>query len=218
MPVEPFVFDDKVTPIAPYTLETCAARIRQKVLRFAWIIPIRGISPWEGASPASILADDGASSNTGPDLPSPSNKDGFPDIIWTRAAVSAFWDFLQTVRATGNHGAIGLSFHAARPIGPHSTTDDTLDTWARVGSHKLTTQTGSTSDTSAEQDVETYAGRRPKLDETDHFVVFHDVAYSWAIQTLLRLWSYREGEAKIRLLKGARLALLDNIGRGMLIC
>jgi hypothetical protein len=54
----------------------------------------------------------------------------------------------------------------------------------------------------------------------DHIKVYHDAANSMQLRNLLDAWAFQSGEAgahKVRLLKGARLVLLDERSKGMLV-
>ena len=203
-------------PIPPHDLASSTACAEDPYRRLSWIIPARGSSPWDGGTGASVLT------NIGPDIPS---ADGYtprgpsgnisPEIVWTHDSLIEFWKFLQSVRTSENHGSIGLAFHLASSPSPF------LDSEAQhshaMGSHKLTTVSASVCNLANEPSNALSSHPLP-LNTVDHFRVFHDALYTHSIRNVLHLWSFRIGETKIRMLKGAKLALLDEISNGVMLC
>jgi len=80
--------------------------------RRAWIVPLRGILPWDHASNALIIEAD----------PSSQSIKYLNTILWTPDAVSAFWAFFVSLQKGTKFGPIGLSFQQASER-PHTLKD-----------------------------------------------------------------------------------------------
>ena len=210
-----FVIKGELTPILPHTIESSTAYINNPCARLAWVIPVRGGSPWDGATAASLLAS-GVGSDTPetPEYPSALHESSSHDIVWTRAALLAFWDFLHSARATGNFGPVTLSFEALPP--PLVQTSTEQGSYNIAGSHKLTTPSASLHPPANDPSGGSISSH-PLLRNTDHIKIFHDGRYTQAIRNILHFWSFRCDERKISLLKGAKLALLDERSHGILL-
>ena len=217
-PPDSFAVKSNVSPISPHTLESCTTYIRDPFRRFVWVIPVRGNPPWDGTTSASVLANEPEfdAPDSTEHLPSAPGTNGCPDILWTHEALVSFWEFLQTVRTIQNHGPLGLSFYAVSLPNPAASS---AEQQSYAGSHKLTTQSVSTGLIQAASPWSSASkGASPPLRAIDHFKIFHDARYTYAVRNILYLWSYRKGGQKIRLLKGAKLALVDELSRGILVC
>ncbi|EIW53483.1 uncharacterized protein TRAVEDRAFT_74791 [Trametes versicolor FP-101664 SS1] len=207
------------TPIAPHTQATIDEHIADEFARLAWVIPVRGYLPWEGATPASMLADYPDDGAPDPQVPKPEaayqNPDS-PSIVWTRDALRAFWQFLQELRDADNLGPLGLAFYHL-PV-PHSA-PSSMDPAAHLGSHKVdsTSWLGSPSmpDDGASEALE---APRSTLCQMDYVKVYHDARYTKFLRKVFNAWAYRRPGVKVRMLKGATLALLDECEKGLLLC
>ena len=160
-------------------------------------------SPQEQTLPVAPRPGDGAD---------PEDKS---EVVWTRDALIVFWDFLKSIREAGRLGALSLSFHAVPPASAPS-----MEPFSYVGSHKQTTIAGSSSVSSIipTSIIDGPLSVGSPLRMVDHIKVYHDAQYTQAVRTILRAWSYQKEGQKIRLLKEARLVLVDERSRGLLIC
>jgi hypothetical protein len=198
--------------------------------RAAWLIPVRGSLPWEGATSAIILESSEATQREYvPLLPSGPvpNNDGTSRITWTHHSILSFWKFLLSIQQAKKLGPISLSFHTA-PSDTTFTLDSAID---------LTDETGNRPVQPARQKAPSDLSDgfsdqvcRARLEATDFIKVYHDVEYSLYIRNILDAYQYFPDGAiserhtptsretaglvtKIRPLKGARLVLVDNFSK-----
>lgn len=168
-----------------------------------------------------------------PNGPSESVK----EITWTQGSLTQFWEFLRELREVGAVGELGLSFHAAPRPSSTSTSNDIL----LLTTNNDQDQSASSSSHPARDSITNLAVpsmvRKPNsLWAVDHVKVHHDARYSKRVRNALCAWRYEyavdpseverttsEGGtgkrlAKIRVLNGARLVLLDERNRGIMTC
>lgn len=205
--------------------------------RCTWIVPIRGTPPWQDCSSAVILREGTCSSEEtkgegvklDPDIPPATMS----EIIWTRAAVRAFWQFLLELRASKNVGPIALSFHAAS---------------ANRAVTKTTAPANNTCTITSTDSKSQKRGVAPTLLDMDHIKVYHDARCAVHLRNVFHAWSYRHFEdgsgtgrntstataddnaftavvehhvtvkSKVRPLKNVKLALLDERSQAILVC
>ncbi|KAL1692914.1 hypothetical protein GGG16DRAFT_111590 [Schizophyllum commune] len=127
----------------------------------------------------------------------PSNEFAIPfpptpndnEILWTRDAVMQSWQFLIYFRQKGRLGRIGLSFQVS----------------------SMPTIGGSASSGSSTTNTD--------ISSVDHIRIHHDGELSMHVRNILHLWAYREneGDSGIRMLRGARLLLVNHKGKALLI-
>ncbi|KAI0643828.1 hypothetical protein C8Q79DRAFT_156961 [Trametes meyenii] len=208
------------TPISPHNLATMEALLDDPFGRLAWVVPIRGQLPWRATS-ASILAEiqtDSHSALQGDAMipQAPYANSSTPAIIWTRDAVNQFWQFLKQVRDTGNLGPVSLAFCTV----PSTDTASSLEQFSSFGSHKLDTASviSSSVDGGSLADIVSEFSRPCLLRDCGYIKIYHDAGYTKFLRNILNAWSYRQAAVKIRVLKGASLALLDERGKGLLLC
>lgn len=211
--------------------------------RGAWIIPVRGILPWQESTTASILKpitelslaySTQALSNNTPqgsniDLPNGVSESG--EIIWTQTSLVSFWNFLLTLRQANTLGPLSLSFHAA-PSHPHSHAYSLSSP-----EYSLSSKGDDTGRNVLRSDSDDGAHlcRIPLL-AVDHIKVYHDVEYAMLLRNVWDAWGFLPqvkgaevvidqnkwagGDAKlkkIRILKGAKLVLVDERSKGVLL-
>ncbi|TBU39676.1 hypothetical protein BD309DRAFT_969171 [Dichomitus squalens] len=208
-----------VIALPPHTLKSCEEYMEDPYARLAWIVPIRGCLQWDGATSATVLSDIPDGDTAEDFLPSPAapRPDGILELAWTKDALRQLWDVLKGLRVAKNLGPLSLSFHVV-PLGnaTHS-----MEQYSYAGSHKQTTPSRpGSSPVSPPAAPESSASCPPPspLREVDHFKVYHDAPYTKAVRNALHGWSYHKGDQKIRLLKGARLVLVDELSQGLLLC
>lgn len=197
--------------------------------RAAWLIPVRGGPPWDGATCANILEPSEVTQmEKAPSLPSgPVPNDIISRITWTHHSIVTFWKFLISIQQAKNLGPISLSFHTA-PSDTTFTLDSAIDPTAETGNRPIQAAQPKAPDLSDSFSDEV---RRARLEATDFIKVYHDVKYSLYLRNVLDAYRYIPEEAmperhphpnsrdtegsvtKIRLLKGARLVLVDNLSK-----
>ncbi|GBE83563.1 hypothetical protein BKA93DRAFT_128543 [Sparassis latifolia] len=235
-------------PVPPHTEEAMQEYLADPYARGAWIIPVRGTLPWDDCTSASILAAPSTlSQEVRILLPSgPSSRPGqFPadllsdEITWTHHALSTFWEFLLAIRDAGTLGPLSLSFHAA-PV-----TDPAESSWSNAllpGNHEHYGIHRSATDNSfpplrsplfSVDHIKVYH-------DTQYTKHVRNVLYAWSYSCVLaedgsvhdapqvRQRGKREASTsrmgkdlnlqKIRMLKGARLVLVDEKSKAVLTC
>ncbi|RDB19699.1 hypothetical protein Hypma_013212 [Hypsizygus marmoreus] len=225
------------TPIPPHVFPLPPAS-SSPYARNAWLVPIRGAFPWEGCTAAVVLD---PSSSVIP-IPVPVNKHAV--IAWTHGSLNKFWAFLLGVRDAHTLGPVGVSFHAAAPSQFRSQSQLSSVRYTPGAGGQLHTKSESESefDQSAAPTTRTVV-TRAALANVDYVKVYHEAAYTMYLRNVLHLWGYvvgsedvgegrveeegeekekeevgkKEKEKKIRLLKGARLVLVDERARGVLV-
>ncbi|KAF5384278.1 hypothetical protein D9615_003359 [Tricholomella constricta] len=184
-------------------------------MRSAWLVPIRGAFSWDRCTPAVMLDFSHA-------IPASSNPSTGDPISWTHSSVKSFWAFLLHVRENGTAGAIGLSFHASRNGTRMSQVINTVSStlpgaeYQQDSAHSVATGAVSIATTAPPP--------RIVLSNVDHVKVYHDASIAMHLRNILHLWSYAvpteiqsQALTKIRVLKGAKLVLVDERSRGILI-
>lgn len=138
--------------------------------------------------------------------------------MWTTDALKQFWDVLKSLREAGHLGALSLSFYTI----PSATTVGSMEQHSYVGSHQQTIPSRNSSPVTLADHPTSSATElgppRSPLRAVDHFKIYHDAPYTKVVRSALHGWSYRNGDQKIRLLKGAKLVLVDERSKGLLIC
>ncbi|KAJ7777925.1 hypothetical protein DFH07DRAFT_569632 [Mycena maculata] len=191
----------KPIPIPPHTLPLPAPI---PYTRRSWVVPVRGSPPWRHATSAVVLLDP-------TDLPVPPDPKTHDEITWTAPALAAFWSFLLVVRTRNTVGPVGLSFH----VSPYSSSNSTQPTYTELsgmGAQPLSPEVGPPPSTASSVRRATVP-----LSFLDYMKVYHDAADSMQIRNILDAWAYEPEVHKIRLLKGARLVLLDERSKGILV-
>jgi len=127
------------------------------------------------------------------DPPAPPNTQ-INEFTWTTSSVKKFWEFLIGIREARNIGPLGISFHAA----------PSFDRSSRATRNVTTNATD--------------AGLcEISMSTVDHFKIYHDWPRSSQLRNVLHAWSFESEGYRCRLFVGARLVLLDNKSRGVMI-
>ncbi len=156
----------------------------------AWIIPVRGSLPWTFCTPAVVLDDS-------EDNAVIVGKEGAL-IQWTKTTLVKFWDFLKNVREAGHMGQVGISFQVATP--------------RERGESWLSAEVIHEPTNSAHGELSL------PLSSLDYVKVYHKASSAMGLRNILDAWAYvcPDGR-KSRVLKGSRLALVDERCRGILV-
>jgi hypothetical protein len=145
--------------------------------------------------------------------PEPPDSDTHEEIGWTVAALGSFWSFLLLIRKKGTAGPVGLSFNVSQNFSSGS--QSTYPELSGMGAQPITPDIGA-----AASMVSSSRQLTMPITFVDHIKVYHDAANSMQLRNLLDAWAFQSGEAgaqKVRLLKGARLVLLDERSKGVLV-
>jgi hypothetical protein len=222
-------------PISPHVSSTVRDYLQTPYAQSAWIVPVRGILPWEGCSSAMVLVPTAQQEGPVPDLPQP--VDEMNQIAWTHPSLLDFWSFLLAVREANTLGPIALSFHTTsirtQESNSHPLSPDIFNHRQPAPGMSYTDNETAESFVSAHQTT---------LLAVDHVKIYHDVVYAMLIRNVLDAWGYRcpasnspsehqktdknmdnagreppEKPKKIRVLKGAKLVLVDERSKGVLI-
>ncbi|KAJ7507355.1 hypothetical protein B0H11DRAFT_2219170 [Mycena galericulata] len=126
------------------------------------------------------------------DPPEPPDPITHEEITWTAAALASFWSFL-------------LEYFS-------SNSQPTYTELSGMGAQLLSSDIGTAPSIASSSRRATMP-----LNLIDHIKVYHDAATSMQIRNILDVWVLETGESKIRLLKGARLVLLDERSKGVLV-
>ncbi|KAG2361038.1 hypothetical protein BDR07DRAFT_1377515 [Suillus spraguei] len=189
-------------PIAPFDLASAQLFLNAFYNRAAWLIPIRGVLPWEDATCAIILAP--------PQVPQGDDTPPLPPDLQHYTTESQ--EFL------------GLIIRFA-PSDTTSTLNSALSLTA--GSGNRPAQAGRSANLS---DGLSDRVRHAQLEDTDFIKVYHDTKYSFYLRNILDAYKYipgetpsegrhpadREIDGEIRLLKLARLVYIAY--RYVLVC
>ena len=201
--------------------------------RGSWIIPIRGVLPWDGCTKARILQPIPA-----PDAYPPKQSfEGYTDLVWTHASLLEFWSFLRKLNAVETMGNMGISFHADTSF------SDDRPAYNNFEEYEPTPPDVSIFDSGP-------SDPQVSLLLVDHIKIYCDVEFAMNVRTVLASWQYLWDEKnaaedafdfdlsgsqasdielygkesqqfqvrKIQLLHGARIPFLDHGNNGLFVC
>ncbi|KAA1469450.1 hypothetical protein DENSPDRAFT_835077 [Dentipellis sp. KUC8613] len=216
------------TALPPHTPNSLPAFLASPFVRLAWIVPVRGTPPWDGATPASITDDEdtlphGCDSNTIAD----SNS-----ILWTHASLLEFWMFLLRCLRAVQLAPTSLSFHTAPSSSAGSSLVEPSSPYFVYGANRDISGVQAPGTMSGEGSTVPPLVPRKRLLDVDHIKVFCDAPRAMILRNLLDAWKYEiddpddssdaaDGKArqkrKIRVLRCARLVLVDKKSAGVLL-
>lgn len=187
-----------------------------KFRRAAWIIPVRGRLPWDGASTAVLLEETQVASRS----PSPCLQVAAPQprpITWTPDSLRHFWTFLGSIQQAKHLGPLSLSFHAAAADALATKDSPSEPVWESNLPYYYQLSSKQSAGTSDDFAMDICAAH---LEGIDYIKVFHDIPYSLYLRNILHAYRYEPdnrqvpgrlgaNDRKIRLLKGAHLVLMD---------
>ncbi|KAI0273875.1 hypothetical protein BGY98DRAFT_997983 [Russula aff. rugulosa BPL654] len=203
-------------PVPPQNKSSIEALLSSIYSRVAWLIPVRGLPPWEGISRASmalshisLLPGDGHLS---------ASTDS--DIVWTYSSFQQFWTFLRSCLETPGSvtGPLSLSFCAS----PRSD---------RTGLQRASESSTTSAYLPANRETEITPSDPPSpqpIANIDYVKVYCDAPRAMLVRQILREWAYEEGRhagdptrrdpmEAVRILEFAKLVLVDERGEGVLI-
>ncbi|KAL0946230.1 hypothetical protein HGRIS_012489 [Hohenbuehelia grisea] len=209
-------FKGEPIPIPPHSFTEF---LPNPYARSAWLVPLRGAFAWRGSTAAVLLQ---ASESDTPTPAGTSTAGTHEQIIWTQASAKAFWSFLLSLRKGGNLGPLGVSFHVVKSaLASQSTRSANWPKSAdRAAGGREPPQNG-------------LAASSPRLSSpnhptllVDHFKIYHESAYAMHVRSVLDAWRYivpvdepvkNPRTIKVRVLKGAKLVLVDEKSSGILL-
>ncbi|PPQ92554.1 hypothetical protein CVT25_010390 [Psilocybe cyanescens] len=181
----------KPTYIAPYTPETYP-----KDTRVGWVIPLRGSVPWSDCTSGEVLDTVAMASPVQPGI-----KD---QISWTQDAIVEFWYYLLQLRKGGSLGRLAVSFHASKG---HKHVPEASN--LAIGNSKVTGTSN--------------VRHSPRnLSAVDFIKVYQDALDAPFVRNAIDVFRYQCAQEngitqQIRVLKGSRLALVDEFSQGILV-
>lgn len=177
---------------------------------------------FEASDESSILDDTKTGiENTNEILkPIPPAPRSLEPVLWTREALQTFWEYLKVLRVDGKLGSLGITFHAAPRY-----KDGSMPSTAREGQAWLFDSLSQRSSAPSTQSKggATQANDGLGLSSVDYIKVYHDAVQSMFVRTAIDIWQYevRDGKGqsveRIRVLKGAKLVLVDHLSEGVMI-
>ncbi|KAF8804351.1 hypothetical protein BYT27DRAFT_7259330 [Phlegmacium glaucopus] len=177
--------------------------------RVAWLIPVRGTFPWKNCTSGAFL-------DPSHIIPIPSSPVVNDQVSWTQGSILDFWDFLLRLRKVGKLGPLGISFNFSPQSRISSATTN-------VDHHQTHPDLSFLLNVTTTIDTSTYPQEtRCNLSMVDYIKINHDAPCRLHVRNALDAWSYEvkdpDGSVKkTRLLKGARLVLVDASSRGIQI-
>ncbi|KAI6038650.1 hypothetical protein EDC04DRAFT_2603816 [Pisolithus marmoratus] len=150
-------------------------------------------------------------------------------IIWTPEILVDFWDFLLQLQQATQLGPISLSLHAASSdtilaagTASDSTEESVNNPYYQFHQYGFKSRTTVGSRLPSLDSFAPYV-YRAQLEATDYIKVYHDVAHSLSLRNVLDAYRYgrsrsvagagdapmQGGPGNFRVLKGARLAFMD---------
>jgi hypothetical protein len=201
--------------------------------RIAWLVPVRGVLPWAECTSA-VLLDQEEDSNPGSDaqyvassiLESRVNK----EMVWTQPAVCSFWEFLLQLREAGVLGPLALSFQpAVEP--PPSLTPTPAPPYSLTGLATPPEEPAQASQRSLHFNSRTGDDPRSTLRKADYIKITLDAPFALYVRNALDAWWFSESDSsgqshalpghikkRNRILRGAKLVVVDEQGQGVLTC
>ena len=211
-------------PVPPQTESSIEALFSSIYSRVGWLIPVRGLPPWEDVSRARVALSDTSIQLLGHVLSSTTNNS---DIIWTYSSFRQFWTFLRSCSETSGSatGPLSLSFCAAPRPDPTGTQrgSESPTTSAYLAANRETEITPS--DHSPLVPI-AISAPKSRLTDIDYVKVYCDAPRAMLVRRTLGEWAYKEdGHAEdpgnpvevIRILEFAKLVLVNERGEGVLI-
>ncbi|KAF8480013.1 hypothetical protein DFH94DRAFT_739716 [Russula ochroleuca] len=225
-PALPHVLLDVSTffvPVPPQTKSSIEALFSSIYSRVAWLIPVRGLPPWEGVSRGRVALGDISLSSLGHGHLSTSSDS---DIVWTYSSFRQFWTFLRSSLETAGSvtGPLSLSFCAAPrsdPTGMPRGSEPSATSVYLPANRETEIMPSDPSPL-----VPIARASKSRLADIDYVKVYCDAPRTMLVRRTLGEWEYKEGghvEAPgnlveaIRILEFAKLVLVNERGEGLLI-
>ncbi|KAI0252849.1 hypothetical protein BJV78DRAFT_1199395 [Lactifluus subvellereus] len=206
-------------PIPPQTTSSIGALLSSTYSRVAWLIPVRGLPPWEGVSRASVALPVGHPSVPGP------GRSSSCDIVWTHSSLRQFWTFLKSCSEMPSGsvtGPLSLSFHTAPRLAPTGSQQRAMSPAASA----YLPANRETEMTPSDPSPPPIRIAKTRLTDIDYIKVYCDAPRAMLVRQALSRWAYEEGgysegprapAEAIRVLEFSKLALVNERGEGVLV-
>ncbi|KAF9269461.1 hypothetical protein L218DRAFT_269385 [Marasmius fiardii PR-910] len=183
--------------------------------RRAWLVPVRGTLPWNHATPAVVL-----DPKISPQLPRSADPVVSLPIAWTHASLRAFWMFLLELKQRTGLGPITVSFTAAG-YGSIRTLNSRVPRFEYMDSDD---EELNASPSQGSPDTMTSSNwNLNALGSVDYIKVYHNAQLSMHLRSVIDCFGFemKTGDGnevmKVRVLESARLVLVDDLTRGVLV-
>ncbi|EIN14571.1 hypothetical protein PUNSTDRAFT_140830 [Punctularia strigosozonata HHB-11173 SS5] len=183
-------------PVPPFTTAQVEEYLNDRWARGTWIVPVQGALPINACTSATVSPLESMATPCIRESQSGGNR----EVVWTQHCLLQFWDFLVAVQGSGKLGPINLALELSPSEEPPFTQQ---------------------AESAMHDPLASY------LSMMDHIRIMVDMQYAMHVRSVLDAWSYDTGDGgtvmdtlspianKVRILKGATLLLLDNLGRGL---
>ncbi|KAI9438241.1 hypothetical protein H4582DRAFT_1953815 [Lactarius indigo] len=218
LPCSPTDTHPTFAPIPPQTTSSVENLLSSIYARVAWLIPVRGVPPWDGVSRASVALGNSSALEPG-HLPASDM------IVWTHDALRQFWTFLCSCSGTLGSvtGPLSLSFHTAPRSASSRSQQGT--TAPGVSPCHLANKESEITPPDPEPLMPIVRASKPALTDMNYVKVYCDAPRAMTVRRALAQWMYEEdGCAEgasnmegIRFLEFAKLVLINETGEGVLV-
>lgn len=239
LPIQPHYYEspDPARPPPPGIEEIPAFRVARSLspsstsltepfARTAWLVPLRGVPPIEGAS-AAHLHNVFTYEQESPDEPAPRT------IHWTSVAVTQFWNFLLRQRNTNNFGPIALAYLFSPPSIQRVHREKRVRWRDKSGEgdsirtmlERRRLKKNNKQNAEVENCVEIVTGK-----VWEYIKIYHDSQYAMKLRSLLDSFRWEDDTDEIRwttagdalplqrrILKAIQLVLVDETGDAILL-
>uniref|UniRef100_A0A0W0F1U3 Uncharacterized protein n=2 Tax=Moniliophthora roreri TaxID=221103 RepID=A0A0W0F1U3_MONRR len=187
-------------PIHPHTLPISVSHVHS---RRAWLIPVRGTLPWDRATSAVVLDPEFS-----PQTPQPGGTTSSEPIVWTHAALLAFWQYVLSFRQKTKLGSLSLSF--TTPETRHSNLNAHLD---------LSNDDDEEVSLLKKRNQDFHKRIAHPLASVVYIKIYHYAEVSMHVRHGIDLFRFKteSPERRIKVMEGARLVLVDELSNGVLI-
>lgn len=210
-------------PVPPQTKSSIEALLASIYSRVAWLIPVRGLPPWEGVSRARVALGHISMSSLGHGHLATSSDS---DIVWTYSSFRQFWTFLRSCAETSGSvtGPLSLSFCAAPRSDPTKTPRGSES--SATSNYLPANRETEIIPSDPSPLVPIASASKSRLADIDYVKVYSDAPRAMLVRRTLGEWEYKEdGHAEDpgslveanRFLEFAKLVLVNERGEGLLI-
>ncbi len=129
-----------------------------------------------------------------------------PNLVqWNSTSLIKFWQFLLALRNSGSLGALGVSLQLSHCSPGVSSNTPAMGVYSQSNPVSLSHEP---------------MDPKKNLISADYFKLYHDASRTFFVRKAVDCWSYQtENEvSKVRILKGAKLPLLDEVSIAVLAC
>ncbi|KAF8516055.1 hypothetical protein JB92DRAFT_2912213 [Gautieria morchelliformis] len=192
--------------------------------RTAWLVPLRGVPPFDGASSAKL-------NSMHTDVEQPPDPVSPRTIQWTPAAVTQFWTFLLRQRSMNNFGPISLGYMFSSPSVQKNQSKNLNARWDNRSDHKR--GKGKNKQIQNKKLIQTDSADSNETAQVmvwEYIKIYHDAQYAMKLRSLLDSFRWEDDigwekgriisdalPRQYRVLKATRLVLVDETGEAILL-